>query len=170
MFNTKPLLFPLAVVGIAFIAAAMFLIARKWKLKDQMVLIEEHAGTPAPPQAPMRGPSRQALIVILQRPDAETHLPIILAKYSPDAIVQKEESRWVIRSFTSDKDAITKAAQAATSAGKGFRSEDSWRLRRPGPVLVEATTKEDFIHAVMKMKWDFGEEDGRGEAPFLKRK
>jgi hypothetical protein len=143
---------------------------RKSKPKETPPSVDENAVRADHPRAPMRGPSREALIKILRRPDAEVHLPLTLARFSPDAIVRKEGARWVIRKLIEDDEAVKKAYQEAISAEKGFREENTWRFRRPGPIIVEATTKEDFIHAIMKMKWDFGDEDGRGERPFLKNK
>jgi hypothetical protein len=122
------------------------------------------------PKAPMRGPSKEALIKILRRPDAEKQLPITLAKYSPDAIVRKEDNQWVIRILVTDGMATKKAFEKAMANNQSFMDENAWRFRYPGPILVEAATKEDFINAIEKIKWDFGEEDGRGEKPYLKHK
>lgn len=121
------------------------------------------------PRAPMRGPSKEALIKILQRPDAEKYLPITLAKDSPSATVQKEDKKWVIRILVTDEAAAKKAFDEAMKTNDSFMDENTWRFRSPGPILVEATTKDDFIRAIEKMKWDFGEENGRSEKNRLKQ-
>jgi len=113
-----------------------------------------------PPPAPMRGPSRQALLKILQRPDAEDRLPVTLAKYRPDAVVRKEGDAWVIRALIEDREAVHKASEEAMAAGDNFMDEHTWRFLHPGKVLIEAATKEDFIKKIEKMKWDYGGDDG----------
>jgi hypothetical protein len=120
------------------------------------------------PQAPMRGPSREALIKILRRSDAEKHLPITLAKYSPDAVVRKEGKRWVLRVLVEDEDAVRNAFEKALAKNANFTPENTWAFRHPGAIILEAAAKEEFIRSVEKMKWDYGEEDGRGELPFLR--
>jgi hypothetical protein len=126
--------------------------------------------TPPPPPAPMRGPSRQALLKILRRPDAEDHLPITLAKYRPDAVVRKEGDVWVIRALVEDREAVHKASEEAMARGDNFMDEHTWRFLHPGKILIEAATREDFIKKIKGMDWYYGEEDGREERPHLKHK
>lgn len=168
MINLKLLGFLLLLLAASTILV-FFLVARKRsELKPITLIAEQQNGTDSRHRAPMRGPSRQALIAILLRSDAEQQMPITLADNSPDAVVRKEGDLWVIRALVEDNGARKNAGDEAMAAGKPFRDENSWAFRHPGPILVKATTKENFIRAIEKMRWDYGEEDGRGEKPFLK--
>ena len=73
-------------------------------------------------------------------------MPITLAKYRPDAVVQKEDNRRVIRKSVLDEVAAKKAFDEAGC----FRGEGYWRFLHPGPILIGAKTKEEFIRAVKK--------------------
>ena len=51
------------------------------------------------------GPSRERLLELLERDDAETQLPITLAHHEPKAVVLREGDRWLIKKLVHDPQA-----------------------------------------------------------------
>jgi hypothetical protein len=139
-------------------AAGMLLILSEMKqyMKGKKSDNDQQRASVAPP-APMRGPNRESLLKLLSRPDAESRLPITLAKYRPDAVVRKEKNLWIIRKLVEDREAVQKAYEKAASDKENFMDEHTWQFLQPGPILVEAGTKIEFIKKIEAMPWDYGE-------------
>jgi hypothetical protein len=102
------------------------------------------------------GPSRERLLEILERDDAEAQLPITLAHHEPKARVMKDGEKWVIKRLVHDPEATVAAARRAKAEGREFRPDDAWALMKLGAVIVSARTKAELILAIKKMKWTYG--------------
>lgn len=105
--------------------------------------------------APFIGPSRAQLVEELQK--GRPRLPITLGLYAPQATVEKVDGTWRIVALEPDHEAERRAGEEAIARGDDWMPEHTWQFLRPGRVLVEAKSKADFVEAVKRMKWTFGE-------------
>lgn len=103
--------------------------------------------------APFIGPDREALVKLLDawRPK----LPITLGHMMPQATVTHDDGVWRITALAIDDEAARRAGTEALAAGRMWMPEMEWQFLRPTRVLVESTSKDDFIAAIRKMKWTF---------------
>jgi len=104
--------------------------------------------------APFIGPTREALLQLL---DARSpKLPITLGHMMPQAEVTLDGGVWRITALAIDDAAARRAGQKALASGGNWMPEMEWRYLRPARVLVEASSKEDFVAKIRAMKWTFG--------------
>ncbi len=103
--------------------------------------------------APFVGPTRDALVRMLER--RAPRLPITLGHMTPQATVTCDGGVWRLVALAIDREAARRAGAEAIARGDGWMPEQEWQFLAPGRVLVEATTKDDFIAQLRAMTWSF---------------
>ena len=103
--------------------------------------------------APFIGPTRDALVAMLEA--RKPALPITLGRMTPQAEVTLDGGVWRITALELDDAAARRAGQEALASGAMWMPEMEWQFLRPTRVVVEATTKDDFITKIRAMKWTF---------------
>jgi hypothetical protein len=103
------------------------------------------------------GPSRAELIAALRRWPKESRLPLTLGLHEPQARVDREGDRWVIRTLRLDADAARAEGDARRARGEPWMPEMQWAFLEPADVVIESDTKEAFIAAIETMPWQWSE-------------
>lgn len=105
--------------------------------------------------APIREVTREEVLAMLAKSDAEKRLPITLGRYHPQAIVCLESGTWKIRKLVLDEARANVAREKALAAGDNWMPESEFAYLVPGPTMVEAPSRENFMAALKVFRWNF---------------
>jgi hypothetical protein len=107
-----------------------------------------------PRMAPFLGPDKRAVLRKL-RGGSTSGFPLTLGVNQPQAVIQSEPGRWVLRTLVMDHAAADAAGRAALESGQSWMPEMAWRFLAPGPIVAEATTRATLADALERGEWPY---------------
>ncbi|MBS2027926.1 MAG: hypothetical protein JST54_08495 [Deltaproteobacteria bacterium] len=105
--------------------------------------------------APFVGPGKQAVLKRLRALLARG-FPLTLGEYQPQAVIQEESGRWVLRALEMDRARADAAGKAAIAKGEMWMPEMEFQFLAPGKVLAEGKTRSALADAIERLAWPFG--------------
>lgn len=103
--------------------------------------------------APYIGPSREQVLRWLRSANPASRLPITLGVYAPQAIIDRDDKRWILCPLELDDEAARKAGEEARSNGEPWMPEMQWDFLEKSAPLVAAETIHDFVEALESLEW-----------------